>query len=268
MNEQSKMRTDLNGEISFADIFHLFRKNWKPITFFGVLGLASSAIFVLIVPAQYESTMQIKMAQYSSGSIEPTIEVVERLKLPTAYTDVVLRECEVTEGENVGLYMNGRVKAYVMRGVADAIEIKVRSSNLEGAKSCAKALFNMISSQQQGIIEVTQNEEQQQVKQLEEEYVNEAKQLRPIGQNIDGAIKYLVNFDKLTSLHSRIDSMNDEILFAKWHPTKLLSPIYTPNRPVFPIVPMIVLLGTLVGLVLGVIFVTLLNQYRRLSEQK
>jgi uncharacterized protein involved in exopolysaccharide biosynthesis len=65
-----------------------------------------------------------------------------------------------------------------------------------------------------------------------------------------------------------MDGLNDEMLFAKLHPTKLVAPIYVPNRPVFPIVPMIVLLGTFAGLVLGVIFATLLNQYRRLSEQK
>lgn len=272
MTKQSEVRADVNGEISLADIIGFFRQSWKLITVFGVLGLALSAIYVLIMPAQYEATIQIKMAQYSnsssSSSIEPPAVLIERLKLPSVYTDDVLRECGVAEGDDVGPYINGRVKASVMKNVTDVIDIKLRSNKPEGAKSCAMALLNMIGSQQQRMIEDMLKGKHEQLERIKEAFINEEKQPDRTRQGGVGVIVYLANLSKLTSLRERMDRLNDEMLFAKLHPTKLVSPIYVPRRPVSPKVPMFVLLGTFAGLVLGVVFAAIRNQYLRLSEQK
>lgn len=268
MTEQSEARTDLNGEISLVDIICFFRQSWGLITVFGVLGLALSATYVLAKPAQCEATLRIKMAQEDgSRYIETPAELVERLKFPTVYTVDALRKCGVAEGDDVGLYMDGRVKASVIGGVADVIDIKLNSNKPDDAKSCANALLNMISAQQQKMIEDVLKGKQEQLNRIKESLANEEKRLDRIRQGEIGAIAHLASLVRLTSLSSGIDHLSDEIWYAKLHPTKLVSPIYVSTRPT-PKMPMIVWLNAFAGLALGVVLAVLRNHYRRLSEQK
>lgn len=268
MTKQKEVKADMDEGIGLADIISFFRQSWKLIMVFGVCGLALTATYVLVVPAQYEATFQIKMATYgNSSNIESPAELINRLKFSTTYSSSVLRECGVAEGED-GHFMEERVKASVVRGVPETIEIKLRSNKPEGAKSCANALVSMISFQQQEMLVEMQKQKQEQLDRIKEELADEEKQFNRAKQGGDGLFAGLVTLVNLTSLRAGMDRLKNEIMSTKSNPTKLVFPVSAPQYPVYPKVSMMVSLGAFVGLLFGVIFAALRNQYRRLSEQK
>lgn len=268
MNKQNVVDVDVDAN-NFANVITFVRQSWKLITVFGVLGLVISGIYGLSKPALYEATLQIKMAQHASygtiSYIEQPAELIERLKVPTVYTDEVLRECGVKDGDADGPNINGRFKATGVKGVGDAIEIKLRSNKPEGAKSCANALLKNISAQQQAMIDDLLKGKQAQLERMQKTFADEKNQLDRIKQGEKGGIAYPTSLSALTSLRAGIDRLNDEFIFAKTHPTKLMTPIYVSSRPVARKIPLIILLGIFAGIVLGVIFAALRNQFRKVS---
>lgn len=270
MNIESEMKADAGDNIGLKSAIVLFRQSWKLITVFGILGLVLSGIYGFTKPTQYEATLQIKMAQYISNNniayIEQPAELIERLKMPTVYTDDVLRECGVTANDADGPYINGLFKASVIKGVGDAIEIKLRSNKPEGAKSCTGALLKIISSQQQSMTDDLLNGKQTQLDRMQMTLLQEEKQLESAKQSEKGGIAYLTSLSALTLLRTGIDRLNDEIFFARLHPTKLMTPIYVSSKPVSNKIQLFLFLGIFGGLVLGVVIAALQNQFKKKSE--
>ena len=62
MNENNNQE----NEISILDIIEFFHESWKTIAGFTVLGIAGAALYLSVVPKQFEATAQIKVAQIAN----------------------------------------------------------------------------------------------------------------------------------------------------------------------------------------------------------
>jgi uncharacterized protein involved in exopolysaccharide biosynthesis len=99
MNQNSSVQIGPQDQIydsgiSFLDIFIFLKRSYKLIALMGILGVAVSFIYILILPKQYQAIAQIQMAQITVSknskssliNIEEPASLISRLSYPTSYT--------------------------------------------------------------------------------------------------------------------------------------------------------------------------------------
>lgn len=255
MSEESK--TEGIGSDAFL------MRNKRLIAVSGLIGLFFSITYVVLTKNKYEARAQIQMAQFVSTSgengarsinIEEPAALVQRLRTPTTYTLEAQKACNVSEEDEVGEYLNGILKGAVVKNVAHVVEIKVVQFSPEKAKKCAEAIVEMITLQQHNQIEARMAALQIEVEGYQLALLREQQQLEGLKKSELGNFGYLARLDQLSWLRARIDSVNEQMALSKMYPSKLLSPIYIPKKPVSPMVGISCLLGIILGLVLGVLY--------------
>jgi LPS O-antigen subunit length determinant protein (WzzB/FepE family) len=271
MSEQS-FNFVQDDEISLKEIIDFLIESWKTIAAVGVLGLLSAVAYLFVTTSQYEATAQIRMAQIDLGNttnplgmnLEDPNTLIARLKLPTAFSEKEVHACKLEKSKfPTEALANSVVKLTPVKGVASLVELKIRGESKEGALTCAQAIFENIKDSQYDIMKP---------------YIEEAKtlflkyQLRlndtqsviaradKSGQALSAA--YLANRDELKFLSDEAIRLNAIIAAGETRHTKLVSPIYAFDKPVFPRKTMSLILGLLAGLFLGLLYVLVRKAWR------
>ena len=137
MSEQSF--NSMQNEISLKDMIDFLVEYWKTIILAGILGLLSSMANLWMTPSEYQATAQIQMAQISASSnnnnnnnnnplgvnIEEPKLLLARLKMPTAYTDIEIKACGLSNQHSSAETLISLAKFYEVKGVVSIIELKV-----------------------------------------------------------------------------------------------------------------------------------------------
>jgi LPS O-antigen subunit length determinant protein (WzzB/FepE family) len=271
MSEQS-FNSIQDDEISLTEIIDFLIDSWKTIVAVGVLGLLSAVAYLFVTPSQYEATAQIRMAQIDSGNttnplgtnLEDPNTLMARLKLPTAFSEKEVQACKLEKLKfPTEALANSVVKLTAVKGVASLVELKIRGESKEAALTCAQAIFEIIKDSQHDIMKP---------------YIEEAKTLLlkyqvrlndsqsviaradKSGQAMSAA--YLANRDELKFLSDETIRLNAIIAAGDTRHTKLVSPIYASDKPVFPKKTMSLVLGLLAGLFMGLLYVLARKAWR------
>lgn len=258
------------SEISLKDAVHFFKRNQKTIMLGCLVGLLLAAAYVVLMPKKYEARWQMQMAKFVSNSnsfsfSEEPAALIQRLRLPSMYSLAVRQSCDLDESEDLDEYLNGILKANVVKNVPDLVEMKIVSSSSEQATKCAEALAGMIADQQRGLIEERLAGRQAQLVEYRKALVEEQKQLEKLKNTELGNFGYLAKLDQLSWLRSRIDGLQEEIVLSRLHPAKLTAPFYVPSKPVSPKVGISLVLGVLMGLMIGLLYVLGREGWRKAS---
>lgn len=256
---QNEQTTD---GIGLRDITGFFTRNRKLIALCSLAGTLLSVIYVVLTPNSYEAQWELQMAQFvnsndkniSVSNSEEPAALVHRLRAPTAYRLEVRESCGVQEDGNYRDYLNGVLKVVVVKTVPNIVEMKVRASSPDRAHKCAEAVIAMVAAQQHSLIEEYQAGRKWQLEEYQRALTEEQRQLNTMRKTEIGNFGYLAKLDKLSWLHARIDTLQEEINLTRLHPTKLISSIYVPNKPVSPKPVLALPLGFLLGLILGVLY--------------
>jgi len=271
MSEQS-FNSIQDDEISLKEIIDFLIESWKTIAAVGALGLLSAVTFIFVIPSQYEATAQIRMAQIDSGNttnplgtnLEDPNTLIARLKLPTAFSEKEVQACKLEKSKfPTEALANSVVKLTAVKGVASLVELKIRGESKEEALSCAQAIFENIKDSQHDIMKPYIEE----AKTLLLKYqvrLNDAQSViaraDKSGQALSAA--YLANRDELKFLSDETIRLNAIIAAGDTRHTKLVSPIYASDKPVFPKKTMSLVLGLLAGLFLGLLYVLARKAWR------
>lgn len=250
------------GEITLKDLVHFFKRNQKSIMLGCLAGLLLAITYVVLTPNKYEARWQIQMAKFVSNNnnsnsfifSEEPAALVQRLSIPTVYSVAVQQNCGLDEGADTGEYFDDILMAKVVKNVPDSVEMKIVSFSQEQAMKCAEALTEMIVAQQRGLIEARLAGRREQLGEYRKALAAEENQLERLKDPELGSAAYLAKLDKLSWLRTRIDGIQEEITLSQLHPTKFVSPIYVPSRPVSPKVGLLSVLGVLSGLMLGLLY--------------
>jgi len=121
-------------ELSLDKIIEFLQESWKIIAGFTALGILGAALFLMLVPKQFEATAQIKMAQIANNNsnspnninplgiyIEEPQALIARLALPTSYPKEVIEICGVADSSNGGLLLVKKIKLSIPKGVGAII---------------------------------------------------------------------------------------------------------------------------------------------------
>lgn len=245
-------------EISLRDIFNFIKRNQLRFFLCGFAGILLALIYLYLSPKEYEARFQLQMAQISSNvgeasNSEDASSLIHRLRVPTTYSEKATQACAMSERE-FGDYLGGMLAVSPIKGMPNAVEMKVRASSREIAKHCAEGLVFLIRDQQRALIEEKLAGRQLQLEKYQQAMKEEQRQLERIGSATQANFAYLATLGKISWLRSRIDILQEEALLAQMHPTKLVSPIYIPSKSVAPKEKLALILGLMLGVLIGVLY--------------
>jgi capsular polysaccharide biosynthesis protein len=264
MSEQS-FNQSFEDEISLKDIIDFLIESWKAILVTGLLGVLVSAAYLIVTPNQYQATAQIQMAQISASNnnnanplsvnIEEPNLLLTRLKLPTTYSDEVIKACGFENASSPAESLASSAKFSAVKGVGSMIELKINRDSREIAINCAQALFESIKTSQNQIIKPYIEESKALLVKYEARLAN-SQSLVSRADKSGAALSaaYLANRDEVKFLTEEILRLNTFITTADTRQAKLVSPIYASDIAVFPKKTMILIIGLMVGLFLGFLF--------------
>jgi hypothetical protein len=255
MQEQPQ---SVNGEISLKDIVGFLTFNYRPILLCGILGLLSSAAYLSQLPKIYEATWQMQMA----NSSEDPASLIERLRMPTAYSIEVQHSCGMSEGW-AGDYLGGKLKVDAIKKLPNIVDMKIRDGSLDQIKSCAEAIVAMITEQQRILIEEKMAVSKELLQLNQQRLQRDMKLFEDLQRNENGSLKYLAKLERINSINTRIDTLQEEMLSSQLRPARLIAPIYVPNKPLMPKTVLWLILGAVLGLMLGLLYALWRDWWRK-----
>lgn len=270
----------LENELSLKDIIDFLVDSWKIVIGVGLLGLLGSVGFLLVMPNQYEATAQIQMAQINANinnndnqkiyslslNIEEPNLLMARLKLPTTYSTSEINACGMEKEKMPAESLVSMSNFSAVKNVNSIIELKIRMESKDQALICAQAIFENIRESQNQIIKPYIDE----AKVLLTTYQGRLKELQEITARVDKSdtallAAYLANRDEVKFLRDESIRLNTFLIAGAGNQTKLVSPIYVSDVPVFPKKKIALIVGLLAGLFLGLLLVGMhkvWNNYR------
>jgi capsular polysaccharide biosynthesis protein len=263
------------SEISLADVIEFLQESWKIIAVFTVLGIAGAALFLWIVPKQYEANAQIKMAQIANFNnnnnninplginIEEPQALIARMALPTTYPKETVALCGLAEQKDGELVLATEVKLAIPKGVGGTVDLKIRNTSKDVAKVCANAVYQLIKSTQAQLITPYINEASKKLR-IEEDRLGRATQIIAKADKSGAAVSaaYLATRDEIRYLLDQISNLQNIIAGSESRAAHLTAPIYLQDQPVFPQKRNSLLVGLLLGGFLGLILAYARKWYR------
>jgi capsular polysaccharide biosynthesis protein len=249
-----------NDGISLTQIVQFLGNSWKTIFLFAVLGLFVSAVYILIVPNQYEAIAQLKMAQISitnptnpfGTTIEDPNSLIARMKLPTNYSSEVITACEYQDKVQASLALSKAVKLTIPKGLTNSVELKVLSESTQIAKTCAQAVVDQITLLQAQFAKPFVEEAKLKLVQ-DNDRIEAARRLIARADQSGSAMSaaYLAARDELTYFLTDREKMLDLINSVDKRGTQLISPIYIAEKPASPKKMISLFAGLFGGIILG-----------------
>ncbi len=275
MSNLSKINeTDLSeSEISLLDIIEFLQESWKTITSFTLLGVVAAALFLWVVPKQFEASAQIKMAQIANVNnnninplginIEEPQALIARMALPTSYPKETIALCGLAEQKDADAQLAKKVKLSIPKGVGGTVDLNVRDASKEIAKACTNAVYQLIKSSQAQLAAPYIDEASKKLK-IEEERLGRATQVIAKADRSGAAVSaaYLATRDEIRYLLDQTSNLQSIITGNESRAAHLTAPIYLKDEPVFPQKRNSLLIGLLLGGFLGLAFTLARKWYR------
>lgn len=269
--------TPLNADDDALNLWELLeavKSGWHWLAGGAALGLVAAVGYVLVVPAQYEATAVLQPATIGSVSpagvnmkgaeVESAAQTLERLKLPTFYTDDLLKVCGVKATVNPRQALATDIKPVLVKGNS-LIQISYRADSPAIAESCVGAVAAQLTKVQsilaEPIIKTLEEQRKLTKQQLDEaerfqsQIEKRAMTLDPSDAKFSQAMLMLnaalSKREEISKLRKVYVDQSVALLEPLTQPAKLFEPIYASDRAVFPKKTLTALGGLIGGLVLG-----------------
>lgn len=256
---------DISDVPSLRDIIRFIQESWKIIILYIAMGITVAALFLALVPNQYEARAQIKLAQVSSINtgnsdilginLEEPNALISRMKMPSAYPKMVIAACGLTDEDDVEMFIRKKLDLLVPKGVNSIVDLRVRGASKEVAKECMSAIVQLIVSSQSEIMAPF-------IEGAKKKLIIYNKELKTATNLIlkadqSGAVitaAYLNIRDEIRYLNEEIRKQQSILIDYEARMVTLNAPIYVKNDPVYPEKLSSLLIGILFGGFLGLVF--------------
>lgn len=275
--DKVKKSSGIEG-LNFWDLLEALRSAWLWLLCGGMIGLISAAIFVMVVPAQYEATAIIQPATVGLGplvanslspitkgvDVESPLQTLERLKTPMFYTDDLLATCNIKPGSEPRRELATDIRPVLIKGNS-LIQVSYRSESRSVAAACILGVVTQMAKVQSSLAEpLIENLKEQmnltkqqlgESERFQTQIEKRAMTLDPSDAKfsqamlmLNAALSKREEISKLRKLYNEQSMQLNEPLTQ---PTKLFEEIYAPDRVVFPKKSVSFLVGLFLGLVFG-----------------
>lgn len=271
-NGIAPMNAEEDG-LNLWQLLDVVKSGWRWLVGGAVMGLAAAVGYVMIVPAQYEATAVLQPATVglSGGTkgveVESIAQTLERLKMPTFYSEELLTACDVKMEANPRVALVKAVKPTIVKGNA-LIQISYRAGSAALAEGCVSAVILHLAKSQaviaSPIIKTLEAQRELTKRQLEDaerfqtQVEKRAMTLDPSDAKFSQAMLLLnaalSKREEVSKLRRQYADQSLQLSEPLTQPAKLFEPIYASDRVVFPKKTLTVLGGLVSGLVLGGVF--------------
>lgn len=267
-----------SDEINLWDLLEVVKSGWRWLVGGVGIGLIGAVAVVLFAHSEYEATALVQPAIVGAkgAEVEPVGLTLERLKLPTFYSDELVKLCEIKSTVNPKDVLAKAVKPTLVKGNS-LIQLTYRAPSPQVAASCLAGVVARIT-QSQAEIAAPIIETMTQQLQLTGQQLSEASkfegQLEKRVLNLDPSdTKFnqsilllnatLSKREEIARLRKQYADQALQLMPPITQPAKLLEPIYAPEKAVFPKKSITVLAGFFGGGVVGLLGLLLSLSWRR-----
>ncbi len=266
----------LDDELSLQDLLVFVQRNFYTLLtglfFGGILGL----VIAFSIPAQWEATALLRIGQLGNAgnagnAIEPTLQVVDRIKNRSFQNDV-LKNLGLSTSENDKLAKNFRDTLKVKLEKSDLVNLAIRGFSPETAKQNMNAIINEIESIHNKMLDPTVHRWQQELGsiQLELDQANAKQERLEKSLNVQTGSLNEKNFSQAAllsnillareaafkNLRDRKRMLEEQLSPARTFSTKIIGRVEISEKPVYPKKSLFGLSGSFFGLILSLLLCT------------
>ena len=261
----------LDDELSLQDLLVFVQRNFYTLLtglfFGGILGL----VIAFSIPAQWEATALLRIGQLGNAgnagnAIEPTLQVVDRIKNRSFQNDV-LKNLGLSTSENDKLAKNFRDTLKVKLEKSDLVNLAIRGFSPETAKQNMNAIINEIESIHNKMLDPTVHRWQQELGsiQLELDQANAKQERLEKSLNVQTGSLNEKNFSQAAllsnillareaefkSLRDRKRMLEEQLSPARTFSTEVIGRVEVSEDPAYPKKPLFAALGLFFGLLIA-----------------
>lgn len=253
-----KIRTDKllgTGNGSFWDMTVYLKQGWAWLVAGMTTGFTAALLSLALTPVYYESTVVLTPAAVGKEVVEPVVQTLERLKLPTFYDKELLEVCRAS----VGVVLSN-MKASQVKG-ASLVQVSFQSPSPDVSAACLNATVAHLAKTQMLLsepmlltmregLELTQ-------RQLKEAEAFQSQLEKRATSSADATSLLMLNSLSKREEIVRLQKMlvDQKLLLSPPFTVsmQLLEPVYTPEHPQERKSTPILAGGLLGGFVLGLL---------------
>lgn len=132
-----------DGEMSLQDLVDFFQKYYQILICGLLFGLIFSLVIAFMLPAEWEATALVRIGQFGGGGIEPSLQVVDRIKSASFQQDVIkIMNSNLPDDNTDDKLQSLKVKLEK----SDLITISWRGLTKDAAKSNLNVVVNELVS--------------------------------------------------------------------------------------------------------------------------
>jgi LPS O-antigen subunit length determinant protein (WzzB/FepE family) len=302
MNENEMMQDD---EISLFDLFEKLRDGWLTVVGGTVLGVAGAVLAIFLIPSKYEAVAVVQVGQVgqvgqvaqvglvglvSSVALEPTQQVVERMKTPTFQMAVAqgigsqdwIDALSRSGGSAVDYLTLQVAKATIGQTAAPLMELKAKAGSPAEAQKIAEVAIQELSKRQGEIARPAIERMQGDLAIAKEKRQSAQTDLESLGKLVSSAGVKDERFTQLSLMNNLRLQKESELFFqrqmvaaleAALNPpatqaARAIEAVYVSEKPVSPKKSLLLVLGTIGGLLVGVLWVFGADTWRRARDKR
>jgi hypothetical protein len=289
MNENEMLQED---EISLFDLWEKLREGWLVVVGGTVLGIAGALLAIFLIPPKYEAVAIIQIGLIGSPgkeiqgansvAVEPPSQAVERMKTPVFQIKAANAADDQEWLENISrVGMGGTddlrlqvIKGTVAQGQTPLVELRATGRTPEVAKKKAEVSIACLASVHADMAAPSLAKMNAELKLLKEKLViseSESVKLSKMASTTGGLEERLspmvllnnVRGLKDAELRQNILALEMALSIPATQPTKAIEETYVSARPVAPKKSLLLALGTIGGLLAGILRVFVADAWRR-----
>ena len=267
MSEHS-FNQPLKDEISLNDIIDFLSESWKTIALTGLMGIVGSIAYLWMTPSQYQAIANFQVARVASSDVEPPALLVEKMKIPSYYSQKTHLACNVIEAVNPGMAIVNNLKPTLSK-TAPIINIKYQATSYKEAINCLEAVLGDVRDSQSILskpIIATKSMHQLTLKQKLDASESFLKKLPIKNSNYDFSdskfsssalllATTIMKENEIKDLQIHINDIELSLADPQTKETFLSAPIYASQQKVSPKRSIILMVGMMAGLFFGLVLV-------------
>jgi LPS O-antigen subunit length determinant protein (WzzB/FepE family) len=229
------------------------------------LGIAGSVTYLLETPNQYQAVANIQVAKVAGSDVESPALLLEKMKIPTFYSQKTLSACNVTEKIDPGAIIAKNLKPTLSK-TAPIINITYKATSIEDARSCLEAVLDDIRTSQNLLSKPILSIKAIQLLTLKQKLESSEKFVNKLpNSNFDFSdskfsssslllATTIMKENEVKDLRVQISDMEISLVDPQTKEAFLTAPIHAPQQKVSPKRAITLIGGLMGGLLLGLLF--------------
>lgn len=278
---------DEDQEANIVDFFNFFKRNYRTLILTLLSGALIGLVLTYVIPKQFQATALVKIGQLgnvgSAGTpIESSLQVVDRIK-SRSFQDDVLEALKIeTIDDDNSIVKRFRDTLNVKLEKSDLMTLTVKALSREEAKRQLSSVIIQLNIVHRKMSNPTINRLNLELESIKTELKfaeSESKRLANLLEIQPDTVtdKKFSQIALLSNLHisreGEIRSFNDtkrlleeKLSQERTFPTHVLGRVEVTKKVVFPKKSIFMLIGTFIGLILGLFWIVAQNAILRNSK--